>query len=292
MHHLAATNYEEDDDFLFVRKSKKAKTDEPEPPKKSGRGKASKERVPKNVNTIPEEVEEEPEQQLQPATTKPTTRKSSRRKPSVEPTAKEDAQPEPAITATTTIKTTRKPARLPVDEDEVLGEASTNGASRSRGGKKGGASRTAKVPVASPPHEASVESAKITLPMSDTPIINRNKEMRKKGTGNRRSSLGSRGRRASSLIESGQTAIPHREVNPAEFYKHIEAEGLTEPRRMKQLLTWCGERALSDKPPHGSKNASIVLGGQFLRDLIPLTKENGDSLVLTYHSSRDSGPIT
>ena len=81
--------------------------------------------------------------------------------------------------------------------------------------------------------------------MSDTPVINRNKEMRKKGNTNRRSSLGMRGRRASSLIESGQAAIPHREVNPAEFYKHIEAEGLTEPRRMKQLLIWCGERSLT-----------------------------------------------
>lgn len=85
--------------------------------------------------------------------------------------------------------------------------------------------------------------------------------MRKKGNTNRRSSLGMRGRRASSLIESGQTAIPHREVNPADFYKHIEAEGLTEPRRMKQLLTWCGERALAEKPPHGTPNSSAILGG-------------------------------
>jgi kinetochore protein Mis13/DSN1 len=97
--------------------------------------------------------------------------------------------------------------------------------------------------------------------MSDTPIINRNKEMRKKGNTNRRSSLGSRGRRASSLIESGQSAIPHREVDTAHFFKHIEAEGLPEPRRMKQLLTWCGERALSEKPPLGTPNANAILGG-------------------------------
>ena len=71
-----------------------------------------------------------------------------------------------------------------------------------------------------------------------------------------------RGRRASSLIENGHNALPHREVDPAEFYKHIEADGITEPRRMKQLLIWCGERALSEKPPHGSHGSSAVLGGK------------------------------
>lgn len=104
----------------------------------------------------------------------------------------------------------------------------------------------------------------IALPFSDTPIINRNKEFRKKGGagGSRRSSLGMRGRRASSLIDNGHNALPHREVSPSEFYKYIAAEGLSEPRRMKQLLIWCGERALSEKPPHGSHGSSAVLGGE------------------------------
>lgn len=97
--------------------------------------------------------------------------------------------------------------------------------------------------------------------MSDTPVINRNKEMRKKGaTGSRRSSLGSRGRRASSLIEMGHTALPHREVGTGEFYKHVE-EGLPEPRRMRQVLTWCGERALAEKPGLGSADSGAILGG-------------------------------
>lgn len=110
------------------------------------------------------------------------------------------------------------------------------------------------------------ESEQIALPFSDTPIINRNKEMRRK-TGARRSSLGMRGRRASSLIESGNNAIPHKAVDSAEFYKHIEAE-LVETRRMKQLLTWCGERALSEKPSLGSKDSNVVLGGkEFLAKL-------------------------
>jgi kinetochore protein Mis13/DSN1 len=105
----------------------------------------------------------------------------------------------------------------------------------------------------------------IALPFSDTPIINRNKEFRKKGgaSGSRRSSLGMRGRRASSLIDNGHSALPHREVDPSEFYKYIAAEGLSEPRRMKQLLIWCGERALSEKPPHGTHGSSAVLGGKW-----------------------------
>lgn len=48
-------------------------------------------------------------------------------------------------------------------------------------------------------------ATKIALPFADTPVIRRNKAMRegKSGKGQRRSSLSLRGRRASSLIESG-----------------------------------------------------------------------------------------
>lgn len=45
---------------------------------------------------------------------------------------------------------------------------------------------------------------KIALPFADTPVIQRNKEMRKNSAqGGRRSSAGMRGRRASSLIDAG-----------------------------------------------------------------------------------------
>ncbi|KAI4110315.1 MAG: hypothetical protein LQ339_001482 [Xanthoria mediterranea] len=94
-----------------------------------------------------------------------------------------------------------------------------------------------------------LEPIKVSLPFADTPIIRRNQEMRRGvENGSRRSSLGQRGRRASSLIDSGKSdALPHDEVDSIDFYKHIESS-LTEPRRMKQLLTWCGTRALGDKP--------------------------------------------
>lgn len=147
--------------------------------------------------------------------------------------------------------------------------------------------------------EEDEKTMKIALPFADTPIIKRNKEMRKASADtNRRSSSGMRGRRASSLIDEGRgngefrahdilkatfeaefdilgaalpkglishvgkdcanapfspAAIPHPEVPTAEFYKHISAD-LTEPRRMRCLLGWCGSRALPPKPdaPKGS----------------------------------------
>ena len=70
-----------------------------------------------------------------------------------------------------------------------------------------------------PEHSHSVEYTfdvtKIALPFADTPIIRRNKEMRKTN-GSRRSSLGMRGRRASSLIDTGRSdgnLIPGRPPN-------------------------------------------------------------------------------
>lgn len=52
---------------------------------------------------------------------------------------------------------------------------------------------------------------KVALPMADTPVIQRNKELRgaKSDKGRRRSSLGMRGRRASSLIDSGTSNGKH-----------------------------------------------------------------------------------
>ena len=123
----------------------------------------------------------------------------------------------------------------------------------------------------------------IALPFADTPVIMRNKEMRKVSSENsRRSSSGMRGRRASSLIDSGfsngepdleahlkstfadsRVAVPHNEVKTEEFYKHI-SQYLPEPRRMMQLLTWCGARAVSEKPSDQSDDVNAVLAGNTL----------------------------
>jgi kinetochore protein Mis13/DSN1 len=132
-------------------------------------------------------------------------------------------------------------------------------------------------------------ATKIMLPFADTPVITRNKEMRKASKdGHRRSSTGLRGRRASSLIDSGMSngeyerwlwllrngghgerdetdklaALPHSEVEVRNFFKYIE-QSLPEPRRMKQLLTWCGSRALPEKPSGDVKNVNAIMAGEF-----------------------------
>ncbi|RAH80610.1 hypothetical protein BO86DRAFT_124809 [Aspergillus japonicus CBS 114.51] len=125
------------------------------------------------------------------------------------------------------------------------------------------------------PEPPQAGTATISLPLADTPVIQRNREMRGKKSvkgNNRRSSLGMRGRRASSLIDSGASnALPHKKVNTADFYKHIAAD-LTEPRRMRQLLIWCGTRAIGDKPS-GSRSedesarlAARVIQEELLKD--------------------------
>jgi len=168
--------------------------------------------------------------------------------------------------------------------------------------------------VRTPGNELHVEkkrdggATKIALPFADTPIIRRNKEMRRgSGQGHRRSSTGIRGRRASSLIDSGASngavfnfpinsrtpnspnseqsssesnpfptkyaaeeqkadkfydaAVPHAEVETRDFYKHIE-QSLPEPRRMKQLLTWCGARALPEKLSGNVKDINAIMAGK------------------------------
>ncbi|KAI0472863.1 hypothetical protein GGR56DRAFT_586542 [Xylariaceae sp. FL0804] len=249
---------EQDGDFHFTRGSKRVKTaqpepipeDEPAPPVKPAARKGRPPKQPKDREeaqqpAAPKRVSKRRSGQKSaqqdepppppPPVAQPTTRRKTR-------SSTENTSPEPAVT-TNGVKKTRRPVTAPAAEVQTTPVDADKG----RGGEK------------------TSNSKKIAIPFSDTPVINRNKEMRRK-TGARRSSLGMRGRRASSLIDSGQTAIPHREVDPAEFYKHIEADGLSEPRRMKQLLTWCGERSLVEKPPLGSLDSNAILGARAIQD--------------------------
>lgn len=205
------------------------------------------------------------------------------------------------------------------------------------------------------------KTMRIQLPFQDTPIIRRNKEMRKtSGDGSRRSSGGLRGHRASSLIDEGRgngmyftlhafpdltpllaeasesstvlvrfntfkqlsttvfgsptpppsdevspttqqdlqaykfagealadkflvgTAMPHAEVNAAEFFKHISAD-LTEPRRMRCLLGWCGTRALPPKP-EAPKESTAAATAEFQAQqagMIPFYTDSGEKWPLT-----------
>lgn len=248
----AAEDLEDDDGFVFTRKAKKQRTDE-----------------------------------VAAAAAAPPVRRSPRNKP----VATESG------TTTTTTTTHKKPMAAPSpsrDADRRRREAKAARATTAADDRKpsrrdGNANKDAEPSrdsLPSPPRGTTT----IALPTSDTPVIDRNKAMRKKaaegdgGAGasprslssgsngsngsknHRRSSLGTRGRRASTLIESGQTALPHRDLDAQDFYKHIASEGLPEPLRMKQLLTWCGERALPAKPKQGVPSTDPSLGARAILD--------------------------
>lgn len=95
--------------------------------------------------------------------------------------------------------------------------------------------------VRTPGNELHVEkkrdgATKIALPFADTPIIRRNKEMRKGSSqGHRRSSAGMRGRRASSLIDSGAS-------NGAVFHFTINSRTPNMLRRSKRLTGFMTQR--------------------------------------------------
>ncbi|KAH8881563.1 hypothetical protein GQ53DRAFT_702042 [Thozetella sp. PMI_491] len=296
---------EQDGDFHFTRGPKRVKAAPPEPesapavPAPAPVTKKSVGRPPKQTRAKrassqqPEESAPAPPTRpsrtsrasatAAPATTT-TRRTSARRKESIE----HDASPPPAPDEEErlvipkkrgSLRQQKRTASESIQEEEGRRAQEPSGTPlmTERGGPGDGSG-------------ASLTSQQIALPFSDTPIIARNKEMRKnhRASGGRRSSLGMRGRRASSLIENGHSALPHREVDPAEFFKHIEAGVLSEPRRMRQLLMWCGERALSEKPPHGSHGSSAVLGARAIQD--QLLKDFGSRSEFSDWFSREDAP--
>ncbi|EUC58832.1 Mis12-Mtw1 family protein [Rhizoctonia solani AG-3 Rhs1AP] len=85
------------------------------------------------------------------------------------------------------------------------------------------------------------------VPISDTPVITRNREIRQASQSRRRSSLSSRGKRASQSLNSGLLATPHASVPPDTFYRHVDPD-LPDSLRWRQVLCWTASRA-SDKQP-------------------------------------------
>lgn len=138
----------------------------------------------------------------------------------------------------------------------------------------------------------------VAIPISETPMIRKNQEFR---NGKRRSSFALRGKRASSigngfvgknskdplwyicifckifswiLIRVSRTpiilwtaslALPHASIIPQDFYRHISPE-LPGPVRMKQLLAWCGRRAIDAQPSSASNKKAEELGKASLLD--------------------------
>lgn len=101
------------------------------------------------------------------------------------------------------------------------------------------------------------QTTQISLPVSDTPIIRRNQEMRRQQdnlSNRRRSSMSQRGKRTSS-IGNGFVAVPHESIKPSNFFKHLDKE-LPEPHQLKQLLVWSAKRLLESKYKENSKQKS------------------------------------
>lgn len=206
---------------------------------------------------------------------------------SAAPPRKKTTTSEPAATADIPPRKTRKSARLSADGEQIQAPTRSKTPARHETEPPRPEQRTerAKTPGAveeSLQLEKKRGPTKIALPFADTPVISRNKEMRKNSAqGSRRSSSSMRGRRASSLIDSGTSngehsedvlsegvedinmvsAMPHSEVPTAEFYKHI-SQDLPEPRRMQQLLSWCATRALPERPSGTSENVNAILAGR------------------------------
>ncbi|KAG8526708.1 uncharacterized protein KY384_008137 [Bacidia gigantensis] len=260
---------EEDEGFAFTRtRSKKAKAEPPQPS-------IAEEQAPKQIE--------------------PTTQRQPRKRP--EDRSSVGAQ------VSEPIKSTRRGTRNGSGEQQEEDPPQLAVKKRRKRGSDG--SKTSKETQAqlddgslkqdlqqdhTQPIQIDSDSTKIALPFADTPIIRRNKQMRRDASsGSRRSSLGMRGRRASSLIDTGKSnALPHEEVESSQFYKHIESEGLSEPRRMKQLLTWCGTRALGEKPSFGDKERDAVLAAREIQS--QLLKDFSAKSGLSDWFSRDDAP--
>ena len=98
----------------------------------------------------------------------------------------------------------RRSVRLSSDKDQVQTEQSQSPSKKAKDKEKPAqdddGNREAVNGVSIVQIGKQQDAMKIALPFADTPINKRNKELRK---GHRRSSTGMRGRRASSLIDSG-----------------------------------------------------------------------------------------
>ncbi|KAI9715350.1 MAG: hypothetical protein M1812_005995 [Candelaria pacifica] len=238
-------------------------------------------------------VAEEPVVEKRPAKEAKATPKERKRKKSVEPEApaEKKRRRSPKIEATDAPKT-RRSARTSAGEEETAQKSSRRGQDKIADEGREDDGDSMHLPGEAERVEVPRDTTKIALPFADTPIIRRNKELRKGGgQGHRRSSIGMRGRRASSLIDSGTSnAVPHKEVEVSDFHKHISGQGLSEPRRMKQLLTWCGARALGDKPSYTDGDVSARQAARVIQE--ELLKEFSNVSEMSDWFNREEPPPT
>ncbi|GKZ21710.1 hypothetical protein AbraIFM66951_002373 [Aspergillus brasiliensis] len=300
-----AVPFEEDiEGFQFSRiTTKKAKPSEPkkvpspvpeEPAQPSPRrGRPPKKRVEEKKTEVAEEPKKQPE-----GTGKRRTRGAAKNSAApVEPAPEPEPQPQPQPQQQRSTRSTRKHEQVetvPLEKKRRKGRPS-NSKTDTLQQQQPQPQPQPRNGFVSPEPQQSATATTIALPLADTPVIQRNKEMRGKKSvkgGNRRSSLGMRGRRASSLIDSGASnALPHKKVDTADFYKHIAAD-LPEPRRMRQLLIWCGTRAMGDKPSGSrSEDESARLAARVIQEEL-LKEFSTNSELSNWFGREDASPPT
>jgi kinetochore protein Mis13/DSN1 len=165
-----ATGYEDDEGFQFARV-----------PSKKSKPTSTMELVPENPAS---DLENTPVQST-PRRGRPPKKRAG----------------ESATAATAKRKSTELPTRRPV-KGAMSSEPDHREQPEQKKKKPG---RPSKSKTADTNGFRSPEPTKVALPVADTPVIQRNKELRgkKSGKGRRRISSEMRGRRASSLIDSG-----------------------------------------------------------------------------------------
>jgi kinetochore protein Mis13/DSN1 len=173
--------------------------DEPEPPQAAGKKHKASPRA--GASTAP--VDQQPEPDI--------ASKRSRKKMSFstpDPTGKQSVRRSKRLSADLETTNLQHKTRRKDDDKTDAPERAVQTGSPLRMEKRRGPKAGTLVSDETEVGQSEGHSAtKIALPVSDTPVIRRNKEMREnKGKkGERRSSLSLRGRRASSLIDSGSS---------------------------------------------------------------------------------------
>ncbi|CAO3571815.1 unnamed protein product [Mortierella alpina] len=123
----------------------------------------------------------------------------------------------------------------------------------------------------------------IEIPMRETPMIQKNKDLR---SGSRRSSFTMRGKRASS-IGNGCSAMPHPSVEPKSFFRHISAED-PPPIRMRQLMAWCARKCIDTQK--GRSQTALKVARQIEEDALAMLVAN-EFNISWYSRPLDTEPI-
>ncbi|KAA8565077.1 hypothetical protein EYC84_010834 [Monilinia fructicola] len=222
---------EEDGDFQFTRVSKKAKTAASVPEPILEACTTCDNHVPRRSKKV---VHERESHNVSPARIQPLRNRDQHRKQT--PLRQKNRR-----------KSTRLSTEKPHNEDGSIANGSRD--------YEDSVDIIGGAPAREESNRSTTEASNITrstvisLPFSDTPIINRNKELRKKG---------------------GAVDIPRYLIKKSRPLSstNISRMGYLSRERMKQLLTWTGERALPEKPAHGDPDSSAKLAARAISEAL------------------------